>query len=56
SVIGGGAGAFDDPLAQLAATEAAEREAAAGGRDRGTEDSDEPAPDTDPEDPESGKK
>ncbi|NKY55296.1 zinc-dependent metalloprotease [Nocardia flavorosea] len=31
SVIGGGAGAFDDPLAQLAATEAAEREQAGKG-------------------------
>ena len=54
SVIGGGAGAFDDPLAQLAATEAAEREAART-EDEGDKGG-EQRPESDPEDPESGKK
>ncbi|MFI5720137.1 zinc-dependent metalloprotease [Nocardia sp. NPDC051750] len=53
SVIGGGAGAFDDPMAQLAATEAAERaQADAGGAaNSGDQDADESGP----EEPRPGK-
>ncbi|MFI1463485.1 zinc-dependent metalloprotease [Nocardia carnea] len=56
SVIGGGAGAFDDPMAQLAATEAAEREQA--GKGEKGEKQDTPAEqggdESGPENPEQG--
>lgn len=57
SVIGGGAGAFDDPMAQLAATEAAEREQAGKGEKEKGEKPDPPAEGGDesgPENPEPG--
>ncbi|WP_280397864.1 zinc-dependent metalloprotease [Nocardia carnea] len=53
SVIGGGAGAFDDPLAQLAATEAAEREQAGGSPQTPGEQADDES--SGPEEPGPGK-
>ncbi|MGI5216624.1 zinc-dependent metalloprotease [Nocardia sp. CA-290969] len=53
SVIGGGAGAFDDPLAQLAATEAAEREQAGSSPENSSEQADDESSGS--EGPEPGK-
>ncbi|MGW0180706.1 zinc-dependent metalloprotease [Nocardia sp. NPDC003345] len=57
SVIGGGTGAFDDPLAQLAATEAAERAEAASASAAETDaEPESDGPDSAPDDPDTGRK